>query len=67
MEPCSMSSFVSGFLHSRQDFEMNIGPDDEQKWREINHPKVTQLVSDGFEPRFIWFQSSNHFQYTNKQ
>lgn len=38
---------------------------DEQKCREVKKPKVTQLVSDGFESRFIWFPNSNHFHYTN--
>ena len=41
--------------------------DDEEKYREVNQPKVTQLVRDGFEFRFIWFQSSYHFHYTKKE
>ena len=35
--------------------------DDEYKGREVNQPRITQLVSDDFEPRFIWFQNSKPF------
>jgi len=40
--------------------------DDKYKGREVNLPKVTQLLSDGFKPRFIWFQNSKTFPLYQK-